>query len=921
MPSVATLRELLRERGLPTEGYAEKGEMVAALVDAGLARAELDAIDARDAAARRARDDAAAAAAAEAARGAAEVAARKAYAAQLKGSLASLARGAHLPSPRPLPPGLLRALACDDDDGGAGGAGGGAGAAAHAPSTSAAVWGSLMMCAPPALPALCDLGLSPPSLASLGLAPAAAVRYPLVRVPDRERAAHARRAAAAAAGMAERTAAGAVGPARVLGELSVGALLGDVASASAALFGDALGARPRDALAGAACGASQIAKGVAAGTLGLVTAPVRGAREGGLAGFAEGLGRGLVGAVALPAAGVAVAAVQLGWGVAGTPEAVVRACAGQSWDAQLGRWAAYSLPQELADVRTLGDRRELLARLAERLAAADAAGSVAAAERARRGAARGAAVGGGGGGVSGSARASGASASGPSGPASAAAAAAAAATGRSVASRAHYDTLGVEPGASGAEIRRAYYTRAREAHPDKRPGDEAAAAEFQRLSAAYQTLSSPQQRALYDELGEAADGAARDGAAGAAAVDASVFFAVLFGSEQFDYLTGQFALAAATQLGIDAAMHPAALAARHAAGDAADAAELQRRGGTHWGAHSYGRTARVGVALGLAQRAREVEVAAKLSVLLAPHADAAADAAACGGGGGGAAGLAAAGFESFWRGEARRLAAVAFGRPLLLELADAYAVAARAWLGTRAGATPAGLADALGAALDGSRAALAHRADVASAALGATTAAARVAVTAAAAEEAAGGPAGGLAAAWAEAFAPGAPAHGSAGVSAGAAAVRAALPALLKAAWAISALDVRATALGACERLLGDTAVSPARRAGRASALLRLAAIFREVGADDGAAGAPAAGALAPPRTTALAAPAAERERALARIDAECARAKEAIEGAVTRTVLRAAERARERRDATEEREARARDERHTAPEGPRADE
>ena len=42
--------------------------------------------------------------------------------------------------------------------------------------------------------------------------------------------------------------------------------------------------------------------------------------------------------------------------------------------------------------------------------------------------------------------------------------------------------------ASQGQIKKAYYQRARECHPDKHAGDDAKAEEFKRLSDAYQTL-------------------------------------------------------------------------------------------------------------------------------------------------------------------------------------------------------------------------------------------------------------------------------------------------------------------------------------------------------------------------------------------------------------------------------------------------
>jgi len=64
-----------------------------------------------------------------------------------------------------------------------------------------------------------------------------------------------------------------------------------------------------------------------------------------------------------------------------------------------------------------------------------------------------------------------------------------------------YSVLGVQPGASDAEIRRAYRRLARRHHPGINPGDRAAEALFQRISAAYETLIDPQRRRQYDESG------------------------------------------------------------------------------------------------------------------------------------------------------------------------------------------------------------------------------------------------------------------------------------------------------------------------------------------------------------------------------------------------------------------------------------
>lgn len=68
-----------------------------------------------------------------------------------------------------------------------------------------------------------------------------------------------------------------------------------------------------------------------------------------------------------------------------------------------------------------------------------------------------------------------------------------------------YAVLGVKPDATEDEIRRAYRKMARKHHPDVNPGDAGAEERFKKLSAAFEVLSNPEKRALYDELGPDAE--------------------------------------------------------------------------------------------------------------------------------------------------------------------------------------------------------------------------------------------------------------------------------------------------------------------------------------------------------------------------------------------------------------------------------
>ena len=102
-----------------------------------------------------------------------------------------------------------------------------------------------------------------------------------------------------------------------------------------------------------------------------------------------------------------------------------------------------------------------------------------------------------------------------------------------------YDTLEVAQNADESTIKRQYRKLAVKYHPDKNNGSEDATVKFQGVSRAYEVLSDPEKRKIYDVHGE--EGIKQmEASAGGTPVDASDMFASMFsrGGDPFEAFFG-----------------------------------------------------------------------------------------------------------------------------------------------------------------------------------------------------------------------------------------------------------------------------------------------------------------------------------------------------------------------------------------------
>lgn len=240
--------------------------------------------------------------------------------------------------------------------------------------------------------------------------------------------------------------------------------------------------RPKNMVDGTLSGLGYATTGVLAGVGFAVADPIMGARQTGFEGFLKGIGTGLVKCTASVVTGAVAGVAQIGRGLYNTPESFMQG-ADTRWDTDIGAWvddrvSTYALFSLNCDTSESEDEDE------DGRAPANHRVNV------------------------------------------------------SVKETEYYDLLGVPTGATESDIKKAYYRKAREVHPDKNPDDATAHARFQQISKAYQVLSDAELRNTYDVNGK--DGIDEQKLPD---IDAAVFMSMIFGSEKFEKYVGKLALA------------------------------------------------------------------------------------------------------------------------------------------------------------------------------------------------------------------------------------------------------------------------------------------------------------------------------------------------------------------------------------------
>lgn len=93
-----------------------------------------------------------------------------------------------------------------------------------------------------------------------------------------------------------------------------------------------------------------------------------------------------------------------------------------------------------------------------------------------------------------------------------------------------YAILGIERSASQDDVKKAYRALSKEWHPDRHKGDKAAEEKFKEINQAYEILSDPEKRRMFDQFGARGGPGGSGGPGGMGGFDFSQFQGADFGS-------------------------------------------------------------------------------------------------------------------------------------------------------------------------------------------------------------------------------------------------------------------------------------------------------------------------------------------------------------------------------------------------------
>jgi hypothetical protein len=215
--------------------------------------------------------------------------------------------------------------------------------------------------------------------------------------------------------------------------------------------------RPKDVAEGVGQGVGNILKGALGGAALLVSAPIKGAYDGGhregswgaLKGFGLGLGLGVLGGITMMVGGTVAGCYQIGRGIANTPSSFTARSEGKDWDDEKREWIYYNLQEEASLYMNMSDEEYLQSlHTGNTLEPPLASGDTSQQQQQQQQ----------------QANDNNAESKRPV---------------KKVHDLEFYQILDVASNATPAEIKKAYYKKARDNHPDKHPNDPEAHAKFQ----------------------------------------------------------------------------------------------------------------------------------------------------------------------------------------------------------------------------------------------------------------------------------------------------------------------------------------------------------------------------------------------------------------------------------------------------------